>query len=394
MTGSAHTVVLAAGGTGGHIFPAEALAEELIAMGIRTALVTDRRFKSYGAAFANTEIKTIRAGTMGRGLAGKVTGVVDICVGLVQARSLLKELRPIAVVGFGGYPSFPTVRAAVMLGIPAIIHEQNSVLGRANRMLAGKASAIATSFANTRRIDPKDEKKTSCVGNPVRAAIRALHSIPYPEIADGGTIRVLITGGSQGASVFGQVLPAAFATLPQSLRQRLRIDQQCRADDIEVVKAAYAALQMNADIAPFFTDIPARLAAAHLVIARSGASTICELAAAGRPSILVPLPTSMDNHQYHNATALEEAGGAWLMPQESFVASALAARLEPLLSLPGRLSQAAANAKRFGKINAAHDLAQLVLSKTHIGNTGMLESGNAGKSDIPSSNTLKQGQAA
>lgn len=354
-------IALAAGGTGGHIFPAEALAEELQASGHHVVLVTDRRFDSYKGLLGRLERHVVRAGTFGRGFANKITASADIVLGTMQARALLKRLKPQAVVGFGGYPSFPTVYAASGLGIPTIIHEQNSVLGRANRLLLKRAAAIATSFPDTRFIGEEYAAKTLLTGNPVRAAIRALHHVPYPELSQDGNIRILVTGGSQGASIFSQMVPAAIAALPGALRTRIRIDQQCREADLESTRAAYHQMNVSADLSSFFTDIPARLASAHLVIARAGASTIAELSAAGRPSILVPLPTAMDNHQYYNANALEESGGGWMMPQEGFTAAALSSRIEAFLNLPESLARAANYARKAGKIQAVHELASLTL---------------------------------
>lgn len=359
---SAHsTIVLAAGGTGGHIFPAEALADELKFMGHMPVLVTDKRFADYKSSLGALTRYTVRAGTFGRGVLGKVTAVTDIMVGVFQARALLKKLKPRVVIGFGGYPSFPTVRAACALGIPTVIHEQNSVLGRANRMLIGKVGAVATTFPDTRFISEENAGKVVLTGNPVRTAIRALAAIPYPELTEDGHIRILVTGGSQGASIFSQIVPAAIAALPGALRSRIRIDQQCRQADLEATQSAYAQMNVSADLATFFTDIPARLAAAHLVIARAGASTIAELTAAGRPSILIPLPSAMDNHQYFNANSLEEAGGGWVMPQEGFTAAALSARIEAFLNLPESLARAAGHARRAGRVHAARDLAKLAL---------------------------------
>lgn len=356
------TVVLAAGGTGGHIFPAEALAEELTERGYKVIFITDKRAAEYKGILGDVERHTVRAATFGVGIMAKVKAVSDIFAGTFQARRILKNLNPDVVVGFGGYPSFPTVHAAHNLGIPTIIHEQNSILGRANRLLIKNATAIATTFPNTKFISEENAGKTILTGNPVRAAIRALHSIPYPDLLQDGTIRILVTGGSQGASIFSQIVPEAIMALPDSLRMRIRVDQQCRRGDMEATRKLYAQANISADVSPFFNDIPARLASAHLVIARAGASTIAELTAAGRPSILVPLPNSMDNHQYYNALAIEETGGAWMMPQEGFTATALSSRIETFLSLPDNLAKAAEAARNAGRINASADLAALALN--------------------------------
>ena len=357
-----HPIVLAAGGTGGHIFPAEALAEVLMSMGERVVLVTDSRFAQFKTgALSRVEIRTIKAGTVGGGLAKKIKGLVHLGVGILQARKLMKELKPKVIVGFGGYPSFPTVFSGGKLGIPTIIHEQNSVLGRANRLLAPKVTCIAMSLPNTQMISEADKAKTLVTGNPVRTSIRALKDVPYASISADSKMRLLVTGGSLGASVFSEVVPGAIAKLPANLRARIRIDQQCREAELSRTEDMYREMGVNVDLAPFFVDLPARLASAHLVIGRSGASTVAELAAAGRPAILVPLPSAMDNHQYFNASALEEVGGGWVMTQDGFTADSLAARLEAFLTAPATLTKAAEQAKRLGSPDAAEKLAALVL---------------------------------
>jgi len=356
-------IILAAGGTGGHVFPAEALAEELLARDYKNVfLISDKRANDYKGTLAGLERFTIRSGTFGRGLLTKLTAVADVFIGIVQARKILKNLQPDVVVGFGGYPSFPTLYAASLLGIPTIIHEQNSVLGRANRLLVKKVNAIATSFKKTQLIEEKYQAKTYFTGNPVRAGIKAINEVNYSELAQEGIMRILVTGGSQGATIFSKIVPEAIAALPEAHKKRIRIDQQCRKEDVDFTRAAYQKLGISADIAAFFSDIPARLAAAHLVIARAGASTIAELTAAGRPSLLVPLPNSMDNHQYYNAIELETAGGAFMMPQDGFTALALSAKIESFLNLPEKLAKAAVSAKNCGKIQAASDLAALALN--------------------------------
>lgn len=364
MTNATQPIILAAGGTGGHIFPAEALAEELLARGRDVVLVTDKRFNKFQSGLlATVPRRTIRAGGSGRGIAHKLSSGLNIFIGTARALRILSKLKPQVVVGFGGYPSFPTVYAAGMLGIPIIIHEQNSVLGRANRLLAKRASKIATSFPDTQMIEESDKQKTITTGNPVRVSVRGLRGVPYPQLQQDGKLHLLITGGSQGASVFSEVMPKAMGLLPPHLRARLRIDQQCREMELADTRAAYEALGVNVDLASFFVDIPARLASAHLVIARSGASTVSELAVAGRPAILVPLPTSMDNHQYYNANALEEVGGGWVMSQDGFTPEAVAARLEAFLTAPETLNRAAENARKLGMNDAANTLADVVLAE-------------------------------
>jgi len=362
MVNASFPIVLAAGGTGGHIFPAEALAETLLGRGFRVVLATDRRFAGYETgALSQVETRLIYSSPLKGGLIGKGLGAAGIGFGVWQARRMLKQLRPSAVVGFGGYPSFPTMLAAAFARLPTLIHEQNAVLGRTNRFLAPRVSRVATSFATTLMVAPQDADKFVFTGNPVRAGVRAVHDVPYPSLGQQGTMQILVTGGSQGASVFSEILPAALAALPAPLRARLRIDQQCREADLEVTRAAYAQLGVSAHLATFFNDMPARLAAAHLVIARAGASTVAELAAAGRPAILVPYPHAIDNHQYFNANAFEDAGGGWVMPQEGFTAAALCARLEAFLGLPATLSRAAVYAHMMGAVNAAEKLADITL---------------------------------
>ncbi|MDE3015851.1 MAG: undecaprenyldiphospho-muramoylpentapeptide beta-N-acetylglucosaminyltransferase [Pseudomonadota bacterium] len=367
-------VILAAGGTGGHIFPAEALAEALLARGERVVLVTDQRFdQSLTGALSRVEKKLLTLRPPSGSPLRKILGVAGLVLGVFRAKKLLRSLQPRAVVGFGGYPSFPTVYAATKLGIPAIIHEQNSVLGRANRLLAHRVSRIAASFADMRMLAEKDKGKVVITGNPVRASVRALRHFPYAGLTQDGQMHLLVVGGSLGASVFSQVVPEAIAALPAGLRARIRIDQQCRAADLAATRAAYAALGVSADLAPFFVDVPARLAGSHLVIGRAGASTIAELAVAGRPAILVPLPTSMDNHQYFNAETFEDAGGGWVMTQDGFTPASLSARLEAFLTAPETLIRAAASAAAVGMPDAAERLADLVLSAAESGEDGWNE---------------------
>lgn len=365
-------IILAAGGTGGHIFPAEALAETLIANGERVILVTDRRFANFKTGvFSRIETRTIGAGTIAGKWHKKLLGAAGLGLGILQARRILTQLNPKVVVGFGGYPSFPTVFAAAGKNIPTVIHEQNSVLGRANRLLAPRVMRIATSFPATLMLSDGDKAKSFLTGNPVRASVRALKDVPYASIGQDGKMQILVTGGSQGASIFSQIVPAAIAALPAVLRARVRIDQQCREADVEPTRAAYQQLGVNADLASFFVDLPARLAGSHLVIARSGASTVSELAVAGRPAILVPLPAAMDNHQYFNASAFEDVGGGWVMTQDGFTAASLAARLEAFLTAPETLARAAENVRKLGSPDAAEKLAALVLA-TASGDTKII----------------------
>jgi len=353
-------IVLAAGGTGGHVFPARALAEALRARGWRLALITDRRGEAFGETLSDVETYLISAASPGGGVGGKLRALARLATGLLQARALLRRLKPDAVVGFGGYASVPTMLAAALARLPTIIHEQNAVLGRANRLLAPRVTRIATSFARVDALRPGDAARAVLTGNPVRAAIAAIGERPYPELAaKSGVLSLLVFGGSQGARVLSDVVPAAAARLCATTRKRLSVTQQCRAEDLERVRAAYRNAGIEATLAPFFEDLPERLAAAHLVIGRAGASTVAELAAAGRPALLVPYPFAADDHQRANARAVDEAGGGWLMPEPGFTAQALAARLESLLGRPAALGEAAAKARLAARPDAAAALADL-----------------------------------
>jgi UDP-N-acetylglucosamine--N-acetylmuramyl-(pentapeptide) pyrophosphoryl-undecaprenol N-acetylglucosamine transferase len=355
-----HPVVIAAGGTGGHFFPAEALASELTRRGRRVALMTDSRSGGLESpAFAGGERFVIRgAGIAGRGALRAGRAAVALAAGTVQARLILGRLDAAALVGFGGYPSVAPVLATRLLGRrpTVLLHEQNAVVGRANRALARHARRLALSFQATSRLP--EGTPTSVTGNPVRPAIAAIAACPYE--TPGDVLRLLVLGGSLGARVFSDVVPGALATLPAALRGRIRVTQQCRAEDIERVRAAYASSGILADLATFFADIATLLAAAHLVIARAGASTVAELAVVGRPAILVPLPHAIDDHQTANAAALADAGGAWLLAQPAFTQGALAMRLERLLSDTLLLRSAAAHAAACGHAGAAARLADLV----------------------------------
>jgi UDP-N-acetylglucosamine--N-acetylmuramyl-(pentapeptide) pyrophosphoryl-undecaprenol N-acetylglucosamine transferase len=283
----------------------------------------------------------------------------ELGLGVMQARALLARLKPAAVIGFGGYASVPTMVAASLLGVPTAIHEQNAVLGRANRLLAGRVRRIATSFAQVAHIERAVAAKVTHTGMPVRPAVAALRDTPYAAPNGKGPLRLLVLGGSQGARVLSEVVPAALATLPESLRHRLAVSQQCRPEDLEGVRQAYAGTGIDATLESFFQDVPERMAAAHLVIARSGASTVAELTTLGRPAILVPYPHAIDDHQTANAHAVDETGAAWLMPQEVFTVDALAARLDALFTQPGTLARAAGCARAAGRPDAAQRLADL-----------------------------------
>ena len=355
-----HPIVIAAGGTGGHFFPAEALAVELLKRNQRVALMTDARSGGLlSDVFAGTERFVIPgAGIAGRGVARAARAMVSLAAGAVQARGILSRVNAAAVVGFGGYPSVaPVLGSRLLRRRPVVVlHEQNAVLGRANRFLARYADMLALSFSVTTRVPAG--VRTEVTGNPVRPAIGALAERAYALPTE--MVRILVLGGSLGARVFSDVVPPALAALPPGLRARLALTQQCRAEDLARVRAAYATAGIAAQFSTFFPDIAERLASAHLVIARAGASTVAELAVAGRPALLVPLPGAIDDHQSANARALEQAGGAWVMPQTAFTADALRARLELLLMDSTTLSHAAAAARRVAREDAATRLADTV----------------------------------
>jgi UDP-N-acetylglucosamine--N-acetylmuramyl-(pentapeptide) pyrophosphoryl-undecaprenol N-acetylglucosamine transferase len=361
--GSAPLVLLAAGGTGGHLFPAEALAGALARRGFAVELATDKRAEGYGGQFPARRIHIIPSETVrGRGLVSLTRTGAILGVGLLRAFALLGRIRPAVVVGFGGYPTVPPVLAASLRRVPSIVHEQNAVMGRANRLLAARASAIALSFPGVLDTAPALAAKAVHTGNPVRPAVGAAAAMPYPPLAPDGLLRLLVFGGSQGARIMSEIVPAAIARLDQALRLRLLLAQQARREDIAQVREAYARLNFSAEVAQFFPDLPARIAAAHLVVARSGASTVAELAAIGRPAILVPLPHALDQDQSANAAVLERAGGAIRLLQSEFTPDRLAQELTALAAAPQRLVAMAAAARSAGAIDAAERLADLVLA--------------------------------
>jgi UDP-N-acetylglucosamine--N-acetylmuramyl-(pentapeptide) pyrophosphoryl-undecaprenol N-acetylglucosamine transferase len=354
-------VVLAAGGTGGHMFPAESLARELTGRGIEVVLVTDRRGSGFAGDLDRVETHRIRAGGIAGGsVAKRLGGLFELAIGLLQARRLIARLNADAVVGFGGYASVPTVLAGSWAGLRVVLHEQNAVAGRANRLLAGRAHAIATSFAHVGGLGEPDQRKVRQTGNPVRPEVTAAGERPYAPPHAEDEVHLLVTGGSQGATVFNDVVPAAVAQLPEALRRRLVITQQVRGDVLAAVEEAYRASGVRAELAGFFDDVPRRLAEAQLVICRAGASTVAELAGAGRPAVLVPYPHAVDDHQRANAEALAVAGAAWVMPQHTLDADALAVKLRTLIANPEVLTSAARSAAGFAPREAAQSLADLV----------------------------------
>ena len=355
--------VLAAGGTGGHMVPAAALAEELTRRGHRVALVSDARGVRFPGLFDGIQTHVLPAGRFQvKKPQGWASAVREMWRGRAMARELYRTFKPAAVIGFGGYPAFPALLAAFAEKIPTAVHEQNAVLGRVNRVVAGKVDAIATSYRATERLATKHEGKVHLVGNPVREAVLALRAKPYPLLEEDGIFRVLVTGGSQGASILSQVVPDGLAMLPVTFRRRLQVTHQARIEDIDAVRAQYAEHQIPADLATYLPDMPEQLAWAHLVIARAGASTIAELTAAGRPAILVPLPGATDDHQTANAREITKAGGARTIPQPEFTAVELAKQMQKLGLDPAALENAAARAKSVGRPTAVSDLADLVES--------------------------------
>ncbi|WP_423601943.1 undecaprenyldiphospho-muramoylpentapeptide beta-N-acetylglucosaminyltransferase [Sphingomonas sp. MS122] len=359
---SARHYVLAAGGTGGHMVPAAALAAELMRRGHKVALVSDERGVRFPDLFDGIETRVVPASRFAGGPIGWLKAANAMRKGRAQARALYREFRPSAVIAFGGYASLPALMAAFSAKVPAVIHEQNAVLGRVNRLVAGRVAAIATSYADVERLKPKYEDRTHLVGNPVRQAVLDLRMRPYPPLDEDGIFRVLVTGGSQGASILSQVVPDGLALLPVHFRRRLQVTHQARVEDIDEVRRKYAEHAIPAEIATYLPDLPERLAWAHLVIARAGASTIAELTAAGRPAILVPLPSATDDHQTVNAREISEAGGARTIPQRSFTAQELAKQMQKLGLEPAALANAAACARSCGRPDAARDLADLVES--------------------------------
>ncbi len=367
-------IVLASGGTGGHIFPARALAEELVSRGVIVTLMTDVRGEKYEKLFPGVSIVSVRSGSPSiGGLFGKIKAGVNIVLGTLQAAIKLRKIKPVAVVGFGGYPSMPPCTAASLIGIPLILHEQNAVLGRVNKLLSSQAKGIATSFHYTESPDTAVAKKMMYTGNPVRSEILELHGCGYDAPEKDSKISLLILGGSQGATVLSEVIPQAIGKLPAELQKRLQVTQQCRPEDIVDVKATYASSEADTELATFFGNIPDLLKNCHLAITRSGASTIAELAVSGRPAILVPYKFAMDNHQLKNAENEVARGAAELVLQDDFTVETLVPMLTNLLTHPDKLSVMARSAAQLGETEAARKLADLVdkLAKSEQSNPGL-----------------------
>ncbi|OJY35806.1 MAG: undecaprenyldiphospho-muramoylpentapeptide beta-N-acetylglucosaminyltransferase [Rhizobiales bacterium 65-9] len=361
MSSSPSVVLLAAGGTGGHLFPAQALATELQRHGVAVELATDERAAGYAKDFPARRIHALPAATPSSGSAlAKLGAIATLARGVIVARSRIKTIAPAAIVGFGGYPTVPPMLAGSLLGAATILHEQNGVLGRANRFLAGRATAIATGFATVRGVDGALAAKASHVGNPVRPAVLEAARQPLRPFAPGGGLHLLAFGGSQGARVMSDVVPPALAALPQEMRQRLRVTQQARQEDVERARGIYRAAGIEAVVEPFFNDLPQRMAQSQLVIGRAGASTVAELAVIGRPAILVPLPGSLDQDQAANAATLSSINAARVIMQPDFTPLRLTQEIADLMADPGWLTNAAAAAKSAGVPDAAARLAALV----------------------------------
>jgi UDP-N-acetylglucosamine--N-acetylmuramyl-(pentapeptide) pyrophosphoryl-undecaprenol N-acetylglucosamine transferase len=365
-TRTPNLILLAAGGTGGHVFPAEALARELLARGWDVELVTDGRGQAFGGDLAGVPVHRISAASPGKGIWGKLKAGLIMGRGLMQANAMMRRMRPAGVVGFGGYPSVPAVLAAAGAQIPVAIHEQNAVLGRANGMLAAGAKLIATAFPSVAKLGKNGEGKQVRVGNPVRASVAARRDAPYivPAAADPlnlPPLNVLVMGGSQGAAVFSDLIPAALALLPASLRARIRLSQQARPEDVSRAQEALAVLGLGeATVESFFRDVPERLEACRLAITRAGASTIAELTCIGRPAILVPYPFAADDHQTANARAVEAAGAAVCAPQDELTPQRLAQLLTKLLTDTDAAAAMAAASHAWGCADAAQKLADRV----------------------------------
>ena len=351
--------ILAAGGTGGHMVPAHALAAELRSRGHGVMLITDERGARFPGLFENVPVHVLPAGRLGGGPIGWLKAIRSVIAGRSEAKGLYRNHRPDAVVGFGGYPAFPSLIAASAMRIPTVLHEQNAVLGRVNRLVAGESHAIATAYDEVQRLKPQFKTKTVVVGNPVRAPVAKLGEIPFPAFDELAPLKILVTGGSQGATVLGEIVPEGLALLHPALRRRLQVIQQCRPDDIDRVRIRYAELGIPADLMTYIEDMPDKLAEAHLVIARAGASTIAELTAAGRPAILIPSPSATDDHQTFNAQEMTKAGGARTIQQDDFRPAVLARQIEAMADDPQALANAAARSLSVGRPHAARDLADL-----------------------------------
>lgn len=351
--------VLAAGGTGGHMFPAQSLAEELLRRGWRVALATDKRGLTYAGGFPDAvERRALKAATPARGgLIAKIAAPLALLSGTLEALKWFRQDRPDAVIGFGGYPAAPATAAAIRMNIPRIIHEQNAVLGRANALFVKRVDLLACGIGKPS--NTPNGVEAVIVGNPIRSAALSVADVPYTPIDD-GPIRLLAFGGSQGARALSDTIPKALALLPADIRNRLSVTLQVRDEGLAEATRILAQAEIKTEAGAFFDDMPKRIAEAHLIIARAGASTCAELTALGRPSILIPLPSATGDHQTANARSIEENGGAILLPEIDMSTDGLATMIADLFTDPSRLSEMAKASKTLGKPNAAADLADLV----------------------------------
>jgi UDP-N-acetylglucosamine--N-acetylmuramyl-(pentapeptide) pyrophosphoryl-undecaprenol N-acetylglucosamine transferase len=356
------SIMLAAGGTGGHLFPAFALAEELQRRGVAVDLITDMRGDRYGSGFPARQIYQVPAATIaGKNPVALAKTALALARGTKAAHAILGRVKPSAVIGFGGYPTYPPLVAARLRGIPTAVHEQNAVLGRANKLLAKQVTAIATSFERVKFLDGALAAKSVLTGNPVRQVVVDAAAKPFAAPGPADEFRIVVFGGSQGARFFSDAVPPALALLSDAEKRRLSVVQQAREEDLARTREAYAAHGIAATVEPFFKDLPARMADAHLIIARAGASTVAEVTVIGRPSILVPLPHSLDNDQLNNARRLEASGGGWCIEQRDLTNDRLATEVEARMADPGMLAAAAIAAKKAGRPDAVRRLADFVL---------------------------------
>ena len=354
-----HKILLAAGGTGGHMFPAQSLAEHLKSEGWDVALMTDVRGQKHSGRIPADKIIEVQAASISpRRPFQALKGILKLAKGVRQAKAFIRDWQPDIVVGFGGYPAFPAMRAAQTMGLPTILHEQNAVLGRVNRVFAAKANHVVSGFDVLEKVSPK--AKVQSLGNPMRAQI--MEAVPNAYDAPISTINLLCVGGSLGARILSQTIPKAVALLPTELRGRIKVVQQTTEGEVETARALYADMGVEAICETFFSDIQTHLAKAHYIIARAGASSVSEIALMGKPSLLIPLAIAMDDHQTINAKSLEGHGAADILPESEFTPESVANILQDRLNDSNWLSSAAASARTLGRPNAARDLAQLVIA--------------------------------
>lgn len=363
MDHNENSIIISAGGTGGHMSPAAALAHNLIARGYRIVLMTDDRGVRYKNMFAeDVAIHVVRSGTAGAGIIGKIKGAYNLARGIMHALKTVKSIKPLCVVGFGGYPSFPGVYAAQKLKIPTILHEQNATIGKANLCLSPQAERIALSMPYMNELDRIDQLRCVITGNPVRSEVSALYDSEYPKFTHDSDLNILVMGGSLGATVFSHVVPKALATLSPEYRARLKVVQQCRAADIEHAREVYQKEGIDATLSTFIDDIAGAFERAHFVIGRSGASTVAEVSVAGRPAIYVPYPHHKDQQQKKNAESVAESGGAWIMTEDAFNPEILTERITLFFQNPDILLRAAAKTRECAKPHAARKLGNLVVA--------------------------------